>query len=43
MAAQSVNSGSPMAVTNSYRKIRKDIASLANYFSNVKSLRAGAE
>jgi pilus assembly protein CpaE len=43
MAAQSVNSGSPMAVTNSYRKIRKDIVSLANYFSNVKSLRAGAE
>jgi Flp pilus assembly CpaE family ATPase len=43
MATQSVNSGSPLALTNSYRTIRKDIAALATYLGDVKSLRAGAE
>lgn len=38
MATQSINSGSPMALTNSYRAIRKDIVSLATFCSDLKSL-----
>jgi Flp pilus assembly CpaE family ATPase len=43
MATQSVNSGAPMALTNSYRSIRKDIASLAAFFSELKSLKVDAD
>lgn len=43
MATQSVNSGTPMALTNSYRSIRRDIASLAAFFSELKSLRVGLD
>ena len=37
MATHSINSGSPMSFTNSYRAIRKDIASLGAFFTELKS------
>lgn len=39
MAIQSINAGAPMAVANSYRKIRKEIAGLATFFADLKSSR----
>jgi pilus assembly protein CpaE len=42
MATNSINSGSPMAFTNSYRAIRKDIASLGAFCTELKSSEVSA-
>ena len=42
MATHSINSGSPMAFTNSYRAIRKDIASLGAFCTELKSSEVSA-
>jgi pilus assembly protein CpaE len=39
-AVQSINAGAPMALTNSYRTIAKDIAALAAFCAELKSSRA---
>ena len=39
MALQSVNAGAPMSLTNSYRRIGKDIAALATFCAELKSRR----
>ncbi len=39
MALQSVNAGAPMSLTNSFRRIGKDIAALATFCAELKSRR----
>jgi pilus assembly protein CpaE len=39
MAIQSINAGAPMALTNSYRRIGKEIAALTSFFAELKSSR----
>jgi hypothetical protein len=40
MAIQSINAGAPMALTNSYRSIAKDIAAVAAFCAQLKSSRS---
>lgn len=39
MAIQSINAGAPMAITNSYRSIAKDVAAVAAFCAQLKSSR----
>jgi pilus assembly protein CpaE len=40
MALQSINAGAPMALTNSYRGIAKDVAAVATFCAELKSSRS---